>query len=399
MLSNGALFTWLFLGTPLSMWRQLIWIWGLYVLIKHYPEFRDIRLNKFVKVHTSFFWYVVALSLITILVHNFNLMRIIYAFWMYFSGLPFVLLPYLISKSRVMSCQTFYKIFMYLGLFLTVGLIIDFSTGGFFTQMFLMATSSEANLLESERYCFLSEAPTTFAIYYCFCLLSALYMMYIEQRKYRKLLYLFISISFFIGAWFTGSRQIVAALGIVFALSMVYYVIFIRDNKAVVIISLLAVVFVFPSLKNILYSSESHQERYSTESIKEDSRYDAWKDGLNETVLSGEIKMTLFGKAVALVQGQKAAKGEITGRHYENTYFSRWSELGIYGTLFLLIPAFFVLKRMKKMDFLNVLITLLFVSYFVICYVSPNGIHQTTQMVLYLAIGLFLCRDYFAIEK
>lgn len=34
MLGNGALFTWLFQGTPFAMWRQLIWIIGLIILYK-----------------------------------------------------------------------------------------------------------------------------------------------------------------------------------------------------------------------------------------------------------------------------------------------------------------------------------------------------------------------------
>lgn len=400
MLANGSVFTWLFLGTPLSMWRQLIWIWGLYIMTKHYLKFHDVRLNKFIKTHTFFFWYVVVLSIITIIMYQFNLMRIAYAFWMYFSGLPFVLLPYIISRNKTMTSATFYKIFVYLGLFLTLGLITDYMTGGMFTSMFLLATSSDLEgLLEAERYCFLSEAPTTFAIYYCFCLISSLYMMYVEKQSKRKFLYLSISLLYFVGAWFTGSRQIVAALGIVFAISMIYYIFFVRDNKSTILTSLVALAFILPSMKYIFFSSESYEERFSTESIKEDNRYAAWEDGLNETVLSGDVKMTTIGKAVALVQGQKAAKGEITGRHYENTYYSRWSELGIYGTLFIFIPVLFVFKRMKKLDLFNVLLTSLFLSYFFICYISPNGIHQTTQMTLYLSIGLFLCKDYFTIKK
>ena len=400
MLANGALFTWLFTGTPLSMWRQLIWIWGLSILVNKYTKFKDIRLSKFVKLHTVFFWYVAILSIITIVIHQFNLMRMAYAFWMYFSGLPFVILPYLISYNRIISNRTFFKIFIFLGLFMTSGLIIDYATGGMFTKMFLIATASDLEgLIDSNRYCFLSETPTTFAIYYCFCLLSSLYMMYIERRQIQKLLYLSISLFYFIGAWFTGSRQILAALGIVYIMSMTYYLIFIRDNKSIIILSLIAIILIFPSIKKQLYSEDSYEERYSYESIEEDSRYDAWEDGLNETILSGEVRMTFIGEAVALVQGQKAAKGELIGRHYENTFFSRWSELGIYGTLFIFIPIFFVLKRMKKIDFFNMLLISLFVSYFFISYISPNGIHQTTQMMIYLSIGLFLCKDYFTERK
>ena len=400
MLANGALFTWLFLGTPLSFWRQLIWGFGLYVVIKNYHKFKDPKLNRFLRLHSYFCCYVIAMSAITILIYNFNLMRIIYAFWMYFSGLPFILLPY-IYKQQGLKPENLFKTFAYLGLFLTLGLIIDYTTGGFFTKSFLLATASDlGGLLEADRYCFLSEAPTTFAVYYSFCMVSTLYLMYSTNEYKKKFIYFCITLSFFLGAFFTGSRQIVAALGIVFSISLIYYILFVKDKKTFIAASLIIATISLPYINRFINSGDSYyKERYNTESIKEDSRYAAWEDGLNETILSGDIKTTLVGKAVALSQGQKAAKGEILGRHYENTFYSRWSELGIYGTLFIFIPICFVIKRMKKLDFLNVLITSLFISYLFISYISPNGIHQTTQMVIYISIGIFLCKDYFAIRK
>lgn len=35
MLANGSLFTWLFQGTPLNIWRQLIWLIGLMFFIRY----------------------------------------------------------------------------------------------------------------------------------------------------------------------------------------------------------------------------------------------------------------------------------------------------------------------------------------------------------------------------
>lgn len=399
MLANGSLFSWLFLGTPLSMWRQIIWIWGLYFLVKNYRNFLDISLNRFITHHAIFFWYTVFFSIVTIILYHFNLLRIIYAFWMYFSGLPFVLVPYLFKQLNY-NPKTFYKIFIYLGLFLTIGLVIDKTTGGFFTKTFLISTASNLEgLLESSRYCFLSEAPTTFAIYYSFCMASALYLMYSDNKYKNKLTYFFIALSFFLGAFFTGSRQIVAVLGVVFAISMLYYLLFIKDKKIHILFSLIVVIIMLPSIEKFLFSEDMYSKRYNSEAIQEDGRYQDWEDGLNETILSDELNIVFFGKAVALAQGQKAQPNEITGYHYESTIYTRWSELGLYGTIFLFIPFLFILARIKNIDFFNIIIIALFSSFILICYVSPNGIHQTTQMVIYIVTGLFLCKDYFLIRK
>lgn len=396
MLASGSLFTWLFQGTPLNMWRQLIWLIGIVTFFRYLRQTEEAELRNVSKWHFYFFIYIVFLALFTFAVYNFNLVRLAYAFWIYFSGLPFILLPFIWSDSGF-KAQRFYDIFIGLGCFLTIGLIIDFLSGGFFTKMFLISVASSLeDILKERRFCFLSEAPTTFGVYYCFCLFCTLYRLYISKHNLTKFLLLLVSLTYIIGGWVTGSRQIVFVLALTFFVSMAYYLCFVMDKKQFLIPVIIIVVITIPSIKSFLFADEAYQNRYSTELIKHDPRHTSWERGFKENVVD-DIDIFLCGKAVALSQGQKAHKNEIIGSHYENTYFSRLSEIGIVGVILLLFPILYLCKHWRRNTFFNVSLLAFFLSYLFISYVSPNGIHQTTQMTVYLAFGLFLKKEYFEI--
>lgn len=396
MLANGSLFTWLFQGTPLNIWRQLIWMIGVVIFIKYLRQTEDVELWKVGKLHLYFFIYIVFLTLFTFAIYNFNLIRLGYAFWIYFSGLPFMLLPFIWSDSGI-KAQRFYDIFTGLGCFLTIGLISDYLSGGFFTKMFLISVASSLeDILKDGRFCFLSEAPTTFGVYYCFCMFCTLYKLYISESNLTKFILLLASLTYMIGGWMTGSRQIVFVLALTFFVSMAYYLCFVMDKKLFVIPVVIIVIIAIPSIKSFLFEEDAYQNRYSAELIKNDSRYASWERGFRENVVDN-VNIFFVGKAVALSQGQKALKTELQGSHYENTYFSRLSEIGIMGVILLLFPILYLYKHWSRGSFFDVSLLAFFLSYLFISYVSPNGIHQTTQMTIYLAFGLLLKRDYFEI--
>ena len=395
MLANGSLFTWIFSGTPLVAWRQLIWFLGIIVLFKFARSFDSYNLLRIVRIHFYIFLFILFQALITLAVYNFNYMRLMFAFWVYFSGLPFIIFPFFISQNGKEYVLRFYNVFICLGVFLTFGLILDYLTGGFFTKYFLLSVSSSlADLLKSGRYCFLSEAPTTFGVYYCFCLFCTLYRFYIEEKQKRKLLLFLVAVSYIGGAWLTGSRQIVFALLLVISISLFYYFIAVMDNKKTVLIGFLLLCFIAPYVSEFLISDKSYQDRYSSTSIKEDTRYKAWNKGWNDNVVDN-VDRFFVGKAIALSQGQKANRDELQGSHYENTFFARLSETGIVGVFLLLLPLFWLLSNWNKTDYFNFSLLSFFLSYVFISYISPNGAHQTSQMTVYLALGVFLNKNQF----
>lgn len=307
MLANGALFTWLFGNTPLNIWRQLIWLIGIVLLIKNMKMlFYESAQTWRILNHQGIFVFIVfVLALSTVVINHFNWMRIFYAFWIYFSGIPFLIFPFLVAKEGIFP-KKFFNVFIGLGCFLSIGLLADYLMGGVFTLTFLTAGfRTKTDLYEAGRFCFTSEAPTTFTLYYCFCLICALYRLYRENSQIKKMILLFISLTFFAGAWFTGSRQMIAALALTFTISMVYYVIFIRDRKLYLWVLGIFLVIIVPIVLAFFYAENSYKERYTVVSLREDRRFRSWAKGLEDTLLSGDMKVLLMGKGVGMSRDRK----------------------------------------------------------------------------------------------
>lgn len=398
MLVNGSLFGWALAGTPLLIWRQLIWIIGLWLSFKMMPSLDSQPLYGVFKVEKRFFFAIVILSFATVIFYHFNFTRIAFAFWVYFSGLPFVCFPVLVQRSRIISMKTFYLIFVYMGIFLTIGLITDYVTGGFFTKTFLISNAANKNLINillSGRYCFLSEAPTIIGVFYTFCMFCGLMLMYISDGFWARFSYLIISGSFLVGSWFTGSRQILAVLALMYISGIIFYIIKAKKSISHIIVAgLLACMFLPTLIYSFMYANEAYTDRYSVQSLEEDTRSRAWKNGFRDTMID-DVFITLFGKAVALSQGQKAQSDEIVGSHYENSFFGRMSECGIIGLMLLCYPVVFILRRLGKWNLFQLLTLTIIAAYLITCFVSPNGQHQTSQMAIYLTLGIYIAREYF----
>ena len=97
LLANGSFATALFQMLHFNIWRQAIWVVGMYIFIQNALEYESDHLPYVFKVHKNLFYIIVLLSLLTMATYLFNPVRIVYAWWMYFSGLPFVLFPYFVS--------------------------------------------------------------------------------------------------------------------------------------------------------------------------------------------------------------------------------------------------------------------------------------------------------------
>lgn len=399
-LANGSLVTWLFMGTPLSMWRQIIWILGLMLIGYFYPQLRlNRKYKKLQKWHFVAFYYILLSSFIASAIYGYNYLRLVYGFWIYFAGLPFIVFPYLIAKFNLITPKRFFNIFTGLGIFMSLGLLADYYTGGIITKTFLVGTSSGLEgLLEEERYCFLSEAPTTFGVYFCFCLVCTIMSIYLSKSTITKTI-LCLAIFMYIGSsWVTGSRQIVAVLLVTTAIAFIYYLFKIKDNKTFLVIGLVALGFMLPKAFHFIVEQDSYEARFSEQAIKGDTRSDNWKKGWRETVVDNP-QVLLFGRGATYIQGQKALPDEEVGSHYENTFFSRINELGIVGLLLLVFPTYFLIKNWRKSSLFFVLMLGLNIAFLITCFVSPNGNHQTTQMVMYLATGMVLYADYFDVGK
>lgn len=387
MLSNGGLFNLVFGTLHLSVWRQLLFIIGMIIVINHSHSIKSFRINNFYRTSRNLFFIIFILSLITFVEYGFNVTRVAFSWWMYFSGIPFVLLPF-VMKSNGWSDIKANRFFIYLGLFQTVGLILDYFSGGFFTQMFQSKESIEGGLLEAGRYCFTAEAPTTFGIYYCLCLVMTIRQLP-NVTGFEKTFLLVLCCVYVIGAWFTGSRQIVVALLLVFATGSLNMVLSNASSRKYIVIGSVFILSAAPYVMSNLNKDETYEDRYSSEAIKDDTRYEKWNDGFKFCIGEFNIKRILVGEGISYV-GMKVKPGEVYGYHFENSVWARMSDAGLVGLYILFLPLIVFFNYFKKRRLEDLLILSFLLSYVMTCYVSPNGQNQTSQMAVYIAIGFFL---------
>lgn len=396
MYTNGMLFTWLFAGTPLNAWRQLSWLVLFILLYSSYRKYNNVELYSVINFSSIYLVILLFLSAYTFIYQGFNLVRVFYSWWLYLVGVPFVLFAPMVVKAQI-NKKWFFGIFTYMGLFITLGLFIDYRLDGLITRT-LHLGFSEGDLADQFRLCFLSEAPTTFAVIYSFFSISAIAMMKMSKTWIMKSWYSIIAVSSILGAWMTGSRQIVLCLAIILIIGFVYYIFFVKDSRKYFMIIPLTIVFAsLPWALGVTHENNVYVSRFDHENIKEDDRYLTWKRGYQELFVDAPLRSWCLGNGIGYASGQQARSGEALGSHYENTYLARFNEMGVWGIVLLLYPVFFVIKKINLRSYIDVLILLVLITFLIVSMISPNGNSPTTQIAVYLSLGVFIERRYFAI--
>lgn len=391
MMTNGNLFSFIFKTIHLNAWRQLIFVVGLFWLYKFYKYYKGTIYQQIIKLYSFFFVLMVGYATVSRMLNGFGYYRLIFNFWIYFSGVPFIIFP-LMYKVYHKGLTRFSTIFVCLGLFSSFGILLDYFSGGMFTKFFFLYNQDLLDVKPEEmggRYYFLSESATVFGLYYCFCTVCVIYNMFKCRMERIKMLYLLLLFVMVMCAFLTGSRQILLAQCIEIIGCFLYYIIFSNGNKRFIIYVLIAAGTIgMPYIVGFMSENKKLLERYDSSNVKEDSRSALWKIGFDETCK--DLGVFAFGKGFSYVAGQKANKNEVVGNHYENTFFARISETGIVGLLIFLYPFIFIIRRMRSIDLLRCCIFSFLVAFLIVSFISPNGIHQTSQMVLFICWGWFL---------
>jgi len=397
MLLNGALFTFLFQGTPFSAWRQVLWLVGLLILAR-YAVIKNVYKKE---CFFSFFVYssfliLVLQTIYTIAIQDYSFQRLFYSWWIYLSGIPFFILPYVIDFERK-KIANFEKYLIYLGLFFSIGLIIDANTSIFLFIKFKTIGKEAAELaFEGEnRASFLSETVSTFAITLAFSLLLTIKSINSSKNKIHQLFMFSIAVITLIGSWFTGSRQIFLLILLLLGISSAWLY-FISKKRFLFVVYFMLSILLLPVLISFMTTNEELADRYSTKSITSDKRYLLWKQGFDDTILSPDLVTLLLGNGIGYASTQKAAFGENSGSHYENSFLHRANETGLIGLTLLLAPLVGILTSisLKRRDYIDLSAILLCASFVFISFVSPNGATQTTSMTMYTAWGLFAYRKH-----
>lgn len=407
MIINGGLFSLLFMGTPLTVWRQLLTGIGFLIFVYYSNKIKNRKLYLVEKDLLLFSFLLIISATYSFCVLQYSAVRIVYSFWIYICAFHVIIFPSIILQSGKKHVRNFFVFFSYIGLFLSIGLIIDSQTLLFkFVALGLNegleSLSDEA--LQMERCRFLAETVSTFGVYLSFTVLSSFYLLMDASSFFKRTFFLLSAFLPIVGAWFTGSRQIFLVVLLLFIVGFVYYSI--KSGKLLFVlriwgfISIITIFIVLP----LIMENEDLLARYTGESTSsskgDNTRIEKWRNGW-EYVTDNPI-IFLFGNGLSssfAVQGVRA--GEPVLDHYENTFLMRFVDTGIVGVLLILYPSvkiFILLIRHRKKGILDILSFCLIFNYLFISFISPNGATPSSQYIIYLLLGVYVVRSDFELN-
>lgn len=391
MMYNDAFFTLLGQNTGIVFWRQLVTLISYVVLLKYLPQISGhCRFGSYrvLLSYKKLFIYIGFASIISIVINGFGCFRVFYAVTEYAFPIPFIIFPF-VAKKCGWSRSSLNRFFIFIGLFLSTGLIADFLSGGFFTKACVLSVTQEFESFESGRYNFLSTSNSIFTVYYSLCVMSCFREYHNSNKSITKIVVLLISFYCIFASIFCGARQTLVGLLIVEGLGLLSIMKSSAINVFIFLLATIGVYVVLPSAQNMIMSNSAFDDRYTAEAIKEDNRTDTWKQGLNYCLLNPTLQRALIGDGVSYVIAMKAGAGEKKGKHFENTFFSRISELGIIaGIISLLIPVSYFWKYRKRSKYWLLYLSVI-LSYLFICFISPNGGSGQTQMSILILLALY----------
>jgi hypothetical protein len=333
------------------------------------------------------------------LYNGFNLIRILFAFWIYFSGVPFVLLPFLVVKNK--NYKFFLKYMVFIFLFLSIGLIVDHLFGIFNFIKIQSGQDFMAAKGDLMRASFLLESPTALGGLFIFLLCMTLHNLSLKNTVVFDILnYIAIYLGL-IAAFFTGSRQVfIPALVITF----LYVFVFMVTGKSLikkgcVLLFFLALIFVGNGIENLVTQSDAKLSFLDRmENIEGGNRVEKWKLGIDQlNIFSDNFKYIFLGHGIGSTMGQHAESGEEQHSHFESSVWAVLYECGYYGWFVLFWPTIFSLycligKKNSSLKFVSVLFFLYFVF---VSTISPNGLHFTFQMCQFIMLGIALNLEIF----
>lgn len=398
MITNSLLFGFLFRSIGFQFWRQVIWLIGaviFYKIIRNQPD-GQLYLKKLLGYFKTCIIILLLFAIKTMLFDQFGFVRVFDAVLKNVYGIAFLGMAYFFTSDK----QRLFNFFSLLGIFISIGLIIDS-----ITPVFAIFQISESIVVRSsDRATFLTENPTTLGVFYNFLMLCTFYTFYISKTVVMKLFYFSSIFSYLLGALLTGSRQIVLIM--VVSILIVCFGLAIKKTKRfILLLFFTAIVFIFlgsniASVFNKMTTDLGN--RYTAKAVSEDTqRRGQWIEGAKQ-LLPENMLYWFWGKGLGVASDRFVANSnENIGSHFENTYFARFSEMGLFSWYILLFPIvyFFQLFAKAKKTFFSFLMLASVVAYCSICWISPNGAAPQSQATLFLTIGLFLYRERYDVDS
>jgi O-antigen ligase len=403
LLPNHDILNWLFQGTPLIIWKQLLALFLAILSIKVLSVKRsivnrgtgNIRLLVFVLIFT------ITVLILTSFIQGMSLHRVAYAVIAYIGFIG--ALGFAVAAMTLGKTTSLLRLAVILGLISSVGLIIDSFTGFF---NFLPRTSDAENLDIGrqiafgyiKRASFLFGAPNAIFPFISFTLLASA-ILYVKKLKKSDVIYFISLLILTLPAFFyTGSRSqfmliLVLFSGIIIILTMD----FLRTKSFLLLILIFISVAVFFTAKYIesdyqsLVLLEKYQNPFDENADGNYHRFQRWNEGtdLFKNFDFHSLVGVGIGKSLGMVND-----GDESITHYESSLFQAFSEGGYLGLILRYFPMFYGLVKLVKYKAnrpkekqIKKLFILWLCVYFASLFAAPIAAAYYTQMIYFIVIA------------
>lgn len=397
VLPNHDIFNFLFQGTPLVVWKQLM---GILLIILSFVCIESTRINdrglSRIRLLQRLLFIIILILAIASFFNGLSLMRISYGAIAYlgFAGaLGFSHLCLIKNK----FFQTL-NLFFYVGLFCSIGITMDY----FFPILDFLPRASDAGLEDQILFGYLRRASFLFGastIVYPFLSFSIVAISIIlSQDKTNKNIIKFFLLTFLsiLAIYLTGSRSNLILILVFLTLIFLFTFSFLSLQKKIIFVApLIALPLFFDLLFGFVYQSESLTDRYldafSPDAAGNDNRFIVWQKGLD--LFNNFGANFIVGNGIGSTLGMINDGFPYTG-HYESSFFQSFSEGGIFGIILRYLPFFFAAVTLLLKNYawspIEKIIFLWLVTYVFSVSVSPTAGAYHTQFVYFFACGIAL---------
>jgi hypothetical protein len=339
-------------------------------------------------------------AIVTALMSGISFLRVMYAVFLYIGAISIILVPRYLGVSNVK--RLIFRLSHYLGILLVIGLGIDY-----FTDLFINIPRGEYSSLDNlDQVGFIRRASLFFGAAtmvfptLAFCFLGSILVLWRGNKFFQSMVAIAVFYVFYTTAiLMTGSRAAIFGWLIFSALLYIFSFPYwtervIREKRSVgeklfyglvVTGSLLILVWVFDwviDFSNILFddSDPSNARRFSR-----------WSSGLQLF----QLNMYLFtGHGVGATMGNIPDSFPVH-THYESSFFQVLYEMGLFGLVFLYLPAAAALMRWVRVagsSMSDTLLVVWIITYLISILAAPTFLSLHFSFLYYISSGLLLGR-------
>ena len=403
------IFNYLFSGTPLVVWKQLL---ALFLILSFFYFIEAVRAGdgnlKFVKILSRFLVYIVLFWIIASFVSGISPRRIVYGLFAYIGFISFLVAAY-VGELRGKPLFLF-QIFQWLSIICSAGVVIDYLAP--FLDFLPRSSGIDYDTQISKGYlrrgAFLFGTSTTIFPFLSLGVLSG-GVIYLNNPKPKQALIALFSMAAALSACYASASR--ANLLLMVGFAAIFSIVVFGNRRFIKLIPFLflfvVVFWMFEISGGSLFQDAILRSRYedvfSEDSVGNTTRFSAWARGL-ELFLSFRIEVFL-GSGVGTTLGM-VNDGFRSAGHFESSFFQAFYEGGLVGLFARFLPGVFALYYLISSGvFLKSLglLTFSWIVFYLASVVSaPTAAAYHTQMVYFFVCGWVLvggCRRFVEVRQ